>query len=169
MRAQASSSALLASGRNPSRPGSAGFLPQQFPQFERTLRLTNFFNLSNIAPVAWRSSGMARASQCFRKLFFQPDGPQTLTAAELIPYTRKPLSSCFAADRAALPLAMRPRKLRHSPAADFRSVTWHAWRVRRRYVLVLRPLPRFRELPSEATRESNSGNILWEGSRRCCR
>jgi hypothetical protein len=44
---------------------------------------------------------MVRTSQCFRTEFFQPDGPLTLAAAELVPYTRKPASSFLARDLAA--------------------------------------------------------------------
>ncbi len=39
---------------------------------------------------------MVRTSQCFRAEFFQYDGPRTLAAAQLFPYTLVPSTAFFA-------------------------------------------------------------------------
>ena len=64
---------------------------------------------------------MARTSQCCRTRFFQPDGPATLTAAELLPCTRKPPTSFFAGDRAASPCEFSPEQKWSFPFARIKA------------------------------------------------
>jgi hypothetical protein len=136
----------------------ARFLSPQFLPLERILALTNFFNLSNIHPVSRRSSGMVRTSQCFRTKISQLDGPSTLAAAAVFPYTLVLPASLVTPDHGVRPLCAALQKWHFLVAGvcsgSVKPCQFVCSAVRRQCASLLRPLQGFGELRSEVARES---------------
>lgn len=107
---------------------------------------------------------MVRTSQCFRTEFSQPDGPPTLAAAEVFPYSLVPPASLIKADRGVYPLDLSLAHKWNFLVWSFRSACMDACRFicsalwfhqfRRQCTPLLGPLQAFGKLLCEATRKS---------------